>query len=886
MAKWVRCCVLWALCLWAARAVAGDDVALVGLSDRWRFLPAGAPAEVPAGWQSEGFDDSGWPEGPGGFGTSAYGESTRFPNTNGWERVLLRRSFVVPEGDDVRWLSLRVDHSGGFVLLLNGREWVRRGFSGLPGSPVPLAAIPSPRASGNPELIPLGAADGWIRPGTNWLSLQLHADGVYSRWPLFTAELLANFSRAPYLQNVSSNRAEIRCLTPWPRAIRVEYGVDSVRESVVSGPDGTNHVVRLEGLRPGTRYQYRVILGQNGDGGATAPLAFRTLPTEGPLTVQVLGDSGWGDFAPHAVAARMRQTPADLVLHLGDTVYPGFSPALADLRLLSVLRPWMRVRPSAFSWGNHDLYSGFDPLLEIFGSPTNDTPDREHVLEKTVPQAYYSFDAGDVHFAVLFQPFLGQYQMRTNSPQARWLDADLATTRKPWKVVVAHIPWETSSAHRVDDTNSNGRPDGAEFAEVLLPIAQKHGVQLYLSGHDHNYERLIPVEGMTSIVTGGGGAGAYGLREVSAFQSAFRVVYHFTELRFEGDTLTLRCINTQGQVEDQSIIRRRPDPAPEAVALLGTPDPEGDPQRPSWEAHGLSRAPAIPSLTGRFSNLGSLRVMMDSTHLYLGLDGLAYSQGSDVYLFLEVPGLPGVASLAGLGDGRIDSPEDPAAEGADALDLAEGVAFEGFRPSIGVVVSDVLAQRQDRLYRRPLSGAALGQGVFRLDPSLSSVPGVRIGAWNRDSMRGVVIPGMTSADAIRVAIPRSALGGMSPGQTLRIAGGIGLDVASGGKSRRFDAGFIGLSGPLAVGERPVFSGLPVRLPEAQQPQLKAALDPEGRLEIRWNAQAGQRYRLEASDDLSQPFEPVQEVSATSQDEPSLVRVVTGPAQRFYRVIGD
>lgn len=883
MAKWVRCCVLWALCLWAARAVAGDDVALVGLSDRWRFLPAGSLTEAPAGWQSEGFDDSGWFEGPGGFGTSVYGESTRFPSTNGWERVLLRRSFVVPEGADVRWLSLRVDHSGGFVLSLNGREVVRRGFSGLPGSPVPFSAIPSPRASGSPELIPLGSADGWIRPGTNWLSLQVHADGVYSRWPLFTSELLANFSRAPYLQNVSSNRAEIRCLTPWPRAIRVEYGVDSVREAKASGPEGTNHVVRLEGLKPGTRYTFRVVLGKEGDGGATAPLTFRTLPTEGPLTVQVLGDSGWGDFTPHAVAARMVQSPADLVLHLGDTVYPGFSPALADFRFLSVLRPWMRVRPSDFSWGNHDLYYGFGPLLDIFGSPTNDTPDWEHALEKTVPQAYHSFDAGDVHFVVLFQPFLGQYQMRTNSPQARWLDADLAATRKPWKVVVAHIPWETSSAHRIDDSNYNGRPDGEEFAEVLLPIAQKHGVQLYLSGHDHNYERLIPVGGMTSIVTGGGGAGAYGLREVSAFQSAFRVVHHFTELRFEGDTLTLRCVNSQGQIEDQSVIRRRPDPAPEGVALLGAPDPEGDLQRPSWEAHGLSRAPAIPSFTGRFSNAGRLRVMMDSTNLYLGLDGLAYSQGSDVYLFLELPGLPGVSSLAGLGNGRSDSPADPAAEGADALDLAEGVTFEGFRPAIAVVVSDVLAQRQDRLYRRPLSAAAMGQGVFRLDASFGSVPGVRIGAWNRDSMRGVVTPGMSSADSIQIGIPRSALGGLSPGQTVRIAVGVGLDVASGAKSRRFDSGFIGLSGPLAVGENPVFSGLPIRLPEAPRPRLKAALDPEGRLEVRWNVPAGLNSLLEASDDLQEPFRPVQDATAIVQDESTAVRLVVGSGRRFYRV---
>ena len=885
MLKRVWRCGLAVMGLVALKLLAGDDVALVALADRWRYLGAGSMTEAPAGWTAEGFDDSAWFEGPGGFGTSYYGESTRFPNTNGWERVLLRRAFLVPPGADVRWLSLRADYSGGFVLHLNGQEWVRRGLPGKPGTPVPLPALTNPRAAGNPEFIPLGSAAGWIRPGTNWLTVQLHADGFYSRWPVFTAEVLANFSRAPYLQNVSSNRAEIRCQTPWPRSIRVEYGVDSLGEAVATGPEGTNHVVRLKNLKPGTRYQYRVILGKEGDGGATAPVSFRTLPESGPLTVQVIGDSGWGDFNPHAVVSQMMRSEADLVLHAGDLVYPGLSPALADHRFLSVQRPWMRTRASAFAWGNHDLYYGMEPLVEIFGSPTNDTPDWEHVAEKTVPQAYYSFDAGDVHFAVLFQPFLGQYQMRTNSPQARWLDRDLAASKKPWKVIIAHIPWETSSAHRVDDSNYNGRPDCPEFAEVLLPIAQRNGVQLFLSGHDHNYERLIPVEGMTSIVTGGGGAVPYGLRETSAFQSAFRVVYHFTQLRFEGDALTIRCINTQGQVEDQSVIRRRLGLPIEGVALPGAPDPQPSVPGLSWEAHGLSRASAIPSLTGRSSNLGQLRAMMDSTNLYLSLEGLAYSQGSDVYLFLEVPGLPGVESLAGLGDGRADLPEDSSAEGADALDLAEGVAFEGFRPSIGIVVSDVLAQRQDRSFRRPRSALALGQGVFRLDRALGSVPDVEIRAWNPDSVRGVVTPGMTSAEAVRIAIPRAALGGLKYGQVVRVAAGVGLDVPAGSKSRRFDAGYIGVSGPTVAGERPVFSGVPIRLPEPPPLKLKAAWEPEGRVQIQWTALAGQRYRLEASDDLLKPFEPIREIDAQPQDGASGVSLVVDAGARFFRVRG-
>ena len=341
---------------------------------------------------------------------------------------------------------------------------------------------------------------------------------------------------------------------------------------------------------------------------------------------------------------------------------------------------------------------------------------------------------------------------------------------------------------------------------------------------------------------------------MSAFLSAFRVVYHFTQLRFEGDTLTVRCISQDGKVEDQSVIRRRPEAPRVAEAVVGTPDVDLSPQTPSWEAHGMSRAPAIASVTGRSSNLGQLRVMMDGTHLHLSLDGLAFSQGSDVYLFLEVPGLPGVASLAGLGDGRGDLAGDPAAEGVDGLDLAEGVSFaDGFRPALGIVVSDVLAQQQDRRFRRPRSEVALGQGVFRLDAALSSVPDVRIRAWNPDSVRGMVTPGVSSADAVQISIPRSQLGGLRHGQTLRIAAGVGLEVGARSKVRRFDAGFIGTAGPMAAGERPVFSGVSIRLPEAPALKLKAAWESEGRVQIQWMALAGQRYQLEAAEDLRKPF---------------------------------
>jgi hypothetical protein len=41
-----------------------------------------------------------------------------------------------------------------------------------------------------------------------------------------------------------------------------------------------------------------------------------------------------------------------------------------------------------------------------------------------------------------------------------------------------------------------------------VPLFERHGVQLTLSGHDHNYQRFVPRRGVTYVVHGGG-VGSY-----------------------------------------------------------------------------------------------------------------------------------------------------------------------------------------------------------------------------------------------------------------------------------------------------------------------------------------------------------------------------------------
>ena len=99
--------------------------------------------------------------------------------------------------------------------------------------------------------------------------------------------------------------------------------------------------------------------------------------------------------------------------------------------------------------------------------------------------------------------------------------------------------------------------DDPGFGQWFVPILKAHHVPLVLSGHDHDYERFHPIDGVTYIVTGGGGKG---VRELGAPRpgSAFAdPVIHFLVVTIEGDTLTTHAIDATGHEFDTTVMKRR-----------------------------------------------------------------------------------------------------------------------------------------------------------------------------------------------------------------------------------------------------------------------------------------------------------------------------------------
>lgn len=809
---------LWRVFVLALLAFRGYGQPLIELGETWRFTNSTPELATNATWRSSDFSDRAWYSAPSGFGNSVYGEQSRYDYAPGdWSNVLFRKTFNLADPNAVHDLILRADYESGLLVYLNGEEVARRGWplaSLLPE--VPAEAVPELRYYGQGEVFVLPIRPGLLRAGLNQLAIRVQ-DVSYRR-PVLVPELFANFTRTPYLQLVTSNSASVLWRTPTPVAGRVELGTDNTFPLVFpTAGASTNHEIAVTNLVPDTVYHYRVVLAHENGLYYGATNSFRTLRTSGNITVALLGDSGWGTPAQYAIARLIRQSGSDLVLHLGDVVYPAFTYGYGDARFLGVYRRTLETTAFYSVWGNHDfLYSGEwnAPYRDIIRQPRSSVSESDLASERAWPGAYYSFEAGDVHFAMLFLPLANIHTLAPGTPQYKWLDADLAATKKPWKILLQHDPVFTSSAHR-RDVYGNPLPgfyDPSLIQANLLPLAAKHGVQLICAGHEHVYERFLPVNGVHTLVSGGGGAGLYGLLEFDQYSSQFYAAHHYTRLFFEGDTLKVRAVGLSGANFDGFDIRLAGSPGVVNNATWMTPLVENTPATVDGNIPGqnydLYSAGFAEAKTGSFGNLGRVRVALDKTNLYLGLEFVMLPPDSDVYLFVESPRQAGVTNLVGLGNGAAD----PSGEGVDAVDFLENLSFTDFRPSIVAVVGDEYADGTFRGWARTTNGPALGEGVFRLDPGLSSVPEVRLQQFNRAPQDSFVAP-ERNADFVEIAIPRSELGGIQSGDIIQlgavIAGGLVDPVA---QTRNLDTGFLGEEFVLDGSGRGVLKGVRFKLP--------------------------------------------------------------------------
>ena len=125
----------------------------------------------------------------------------------------------------------------------------------------------------------------------------------------------------------------------------------------------------------------------------------------------------------------------------------------------------------------------------------------------------------------------------TGSPESniptwdvKWVAQALASQEAQnadFRIVIFHEP---------GDTNRNAgwvtSPMATTIREYLFSFLRQHGVELVLNGHIHTYRRWLGNDGITYVISGGGGAGFQGDAGDVVNSTNFR---HFIEFRKEFD---------------------------------------------------------------------------------------------------------------------------------------------------------------------------------------------------------------------------------------------------------------------------------------------------------------------------------------------------------------
>jgi 3',5'-cyclic AMP phosphodiesterase CpdA len=207
---------------------------------------------------------------------------------------------------------------------------------------------------------------------------------------------------------------------------------------------------------------------------------------EGSFRLAVVGDFGVGNSSEGDVSEAIREwvqaSNADALVTTGDNVYPDGDPDEFD-EAWEEPYGWVADEglPIVSSLGNHDVRGG----------------DGEQVMELLdMPAPWYRERFGDAELFVL------DANQVDDAEQTEWLEDALQDSDAAWQIAVFHQPAYSCSKHGSTD----------EVVDEWVPLFEEHDVDLVLNGHDHNYQRFAS-NGVTYVVTGGGGAGLYDLED-------------------------------------------------------------------------------------------------------------------------------------------------------------------------------------------------------------------------------------------------------------------------------------------------------------------------------------------------------------------------------------
>ena len=202
----------------------------------------------------------------------------------------------------------------------------------------------------------------------------------------------------------------------------------------------------------------------------------------------------------------------------------------------SLQKPWHAIL------GNHDYRGNIQAQMDY--SKTS--------ARWKLPGKYYTF-ARQVNDSIAVQfvfvdttPFVKEYRRKSRfnhidweepEVQLQWLDSTLAASKCVWKIVFGHHPiYSAGTKHG----------DTPELIELLKPVLEKHSVQAYFSGHEHDLQHLKGQSNLNYFVSGAGSKiREAGWKDISLFSKGVAGVM---AVSFLGEEMRVFCVDGKGEV--------------------------------------------------------------------------------------------------------------------------------------------------------------------------------------------------------------------------------------------------------------------------------------------------------------------------------------------------
>jgi predicted phosphodiesterase len=334
------------------------------------------------------------------------------------------------------------------------------------------------------------------------------------------------------------NSAYLQALTPNSVIVMVESrSTDdiSVKFSKIDGKEKTAktafyketetspktyvHRILLDGLEPDTEYNYEVFVG----GKSFSKAKFRSGVLPGtPFRFAAMGDCRSNPKVHSKIAELIHSEKPLFSLYGGDICanesYESFRDEFfipAELKLSAEV-------PFFNAVGNHEDWS------------QNTRAFTQWIESNSTQESFYSFDIGDVHFLVIST----EHGITKDSEQWKFFVEDLKENKSKWTFALSHIPAYCSGGH-----GENHR-----MKRFVRGVLKPGGVDVFLTGHSHFYQRNY-VEGMYHIVTAGGGAPLYTPKKANYVQKKAKV-FHYCYFDVTTDQINMTVKDIDGKIID------------------------------------------------------------------------------------------------------------------------------------------------------------------------------------------------------------------------------------------------------------------------------------------------------------------------------------------------